>query len=733
MYKSEKSKIDFTRELHTELVVVGGGVAGVMAAVSAAREGVKTVLIQDRPVLGGPSSSECSDGTGKMMSGAYNYCNRNAREAGLLEELRNFHSRRYVNGWRNHWSLSLRDFVEQEENITLLMNCSLYDCVCENDVISLVRARQCGSELEFTIYADNFIDATGDGTLGFKAGAEFRMGREGKAEFGESLAPDQPDAKTMGISIAFRAEDVGHPIKFEAPSWAYKINSDDDLPHRMHNNPTNGYWWLEYGGEVDTITDNEEIYKVLRSVLFGMWDHVKNGGDHGAENYAINWVASMGGKRESRRFMGDYIMHQGDLIEHKDFPDTVAYGGWPIDIHPPEGVFGKGHPGSTPPFIFPGLFPIPFRSLYSRNIKNMMMAGRDISVTHVALGSTRLIATCGLTGQAAGTAAALLKKYNCTPRELFNSHINELRALLQKRDNVIPGYPVKLDDDLATKAVVSADSTWTLRMEKVEKYVPLHAVDTPTKQFDPCDVAPDDRRMGMNFLWDGCKLEKIRFAMRNEDTAARTVTLHIKREFFAAEDIATAQCRIEPGDGIAEFGFNVDLPTGGYALIFEDDEKVFIGTASSHLPGFERKLDGCYLNYDHFVLETVPLQQPYSADKVVNDRGRSADGMPSLWMSEKLEGSASLSMTWDAAVELNEVDIAFDTNLDRLDLDVIAPECVKSFVLKADGAEIFRCEDNSQRFVRCVLPEAVKCSKLTLEILSTHGDGNARVVYLRCF
>ena len=194
MYKTETSNIDFTRELHAELVVVGGGVAGVMAAVSAAREGVKTILIQDRPVLGGPSSSECSDGTGKMMSGAYNYCNRNAREAGLLEELRNFHSRRYVNGWRNHWSLSLRDFVEQEENITLLMNCSLYDCVCENGVISLVRARQCGSELEYTIYADNFVDATGDGTLGFKAGAEFRMGREGKAEFGESLAPDQPDA-----------------------------------------------------------------------------------------------------------------------------------------------------------------------------------------------------------------------------------------------------------------------------------------------------------------------------------------------------------------------------------------------------------------------------------------------------------------------------------------------------------------------------------------------------------
>ncbi len=733
MYRTEQDRKDFQREIRVDLVVAGGGVAGVLAAVAAAREGVKTVLIQDRPVLGGPSGSECSDGTGKMMCGAYNYCNRNAREAGLVEELRNFHSRRYVNGWRNHWSLSLRDFVETESNITLLMNTALYDCKCENGKIICVYARQSGSELEYTVYADNFVDATGDGVLGYRAGADFRMGREGKAEFNESLAPEEPDMKTMGTSISFRAEDVGHPIKFEAPEWAYKINSDDDLPFRMHNNPTSGYWWLEYGGEINTVTDNEEIYKVLRSVLFGMWDHVKNGGDHGAENYAVSWVAPVGGKRESRRFMGDYIMHQSDLLEHPEFPDAVAYGGWPIDIHPPEGVFGKGHPGSTPPFIFPGTFPIPFRSLYSRNISNLMMAGRDISVTHVALGSTRLIATCGLTGQAVGTAAALLKKYGCTPRELYQQHIGELRQLLQKRDGCIPGFPVKLSDDLAKTAKVSATSTFALVMEDVERFVPLVAIDTPTKKFDPCDVAPEDRRLGMNFVWDGQHLEKIRVAVCNDSGEEKELTLRIRNGFFAAEDIAVARCRVLPEDKVAEFDFDIDLAGGSYAMIFDDEAQVSVGVSSQHLPGFERKLDGCYLNYEHFAVEFQPMQYPYTPARVVNDNGRSTAEAPSLWMSEVISSSEALTLTWNGEVEVREIDITFDTNLDRIDLDRIAPECVKGFCLKADGKEIFRCDDNSRRFVRVVLPEAVKCAEITLEITETRGDKHARVVCIRCF
>ena len=731
MFITEKSNNDFSRMINAELVVVGGGVTGTLAAVAAAREGVKTVLIQDRPVLGGPSSSECSDGSGKMVLGAPNYCNRNAREAGLMEEVRNFHSRRFINGWRNHWSLTLRDFVEAEENVTLLMNCSVYDCLCENGVIKCVYARQCGSELEYTVYADNFIDASGDGALGFKAGAEFRMGREGRAEFNEPLAPEQPDSKTMGTSICFRAEDVGHPIKFEAPSWAYKINSDDDLPYRMHSNPTSGYWWLEYGGEVNTIADNEEIYKVLRSVLFGMWDHVKNGGDHGAENYAISWVSSVGGKRESRRFMGDYILKQSDVLEHPRFPDAVAYGGWPIDIHPPEGVFGKGHPGSTPPFIFPGLFPIPFRSLYSRNISNLMMAGRNISVTHVALGSTRLMATCGLLGQAVGTAAALLKKYNCTPRELYQDHSAELRQLLQKRDAAIPGFPVHIDDDLALQAKLSADSSYAFVMEDAERFIPLVAIDTPTKKFDPCDVAPEDRRIGMKFLWDGQDLKRISFKFNNPTAGSQKVTLRIRKEFFDANDIAAATQIIPQGESVVAFDFDLKLASGSYALIFDDAPELQIGVSSRHLPGFERKLDGCYLNYEHPVCEFSPMQYPYDASRVVNDNGRSVDGAPSLWMADGV--AATLKLEWENPVALNEVDIVFDTNLDRFKLEQIAPECVKAFVIEADGKEIYREDDNTQRFVRCKFSALLTVSKLELKITGTNGDNNARVVAVRCF
>ena len=372
-----------------------------------------------------------------------------------------------------------------------------------------------------------------------------------------------------------------------------------------------------------------------------------------------------------------------------------------------------------------------YDGVHMNPIGNMMMAGRDISVTHVALGSTRLMATCGLIGQAVGTAAALLKKYNCTPRELYQNHISELRQLLQKRDGVIPGYPVHIEDDLAHRAAVSADSTYTFIMEDVEKFIPLHAVDTPTKKFDPCDVAPEDRRIGMKFIWHGDTLEKISFKFSNPTGNARKVILRLRKEFFDDADIAVAEAVVEPGEFVAAFGFDLALPAGSYALIFDDDSELMIGTASTHLPGFERKLDGCYLNYDHPVCEFSPALQPYPATAVVNDNGRSVDGAPSLWMADKSGGT--LDLTWQQPVQISEVDITFDTNLDRFDIDRIAPECVKSFVLKADGREIFHKIDNSQRFVRCVLPEPVKASSLSLEIRETNGDKFARVVSLRCF
>lgn len=735
MYKTEKTSKDFNRFIKADLVIAGGGVAGVNAAVAAAREGLKTVLVQNRPVLGGPSSSECGDGNGNFVNGASEYVNRNARECGIMEELKNENVYLYNNGWRNHWSLLLRDFVEREPNAKLILNAEIFEVKTEKNRITEVIARGIGSELFYHLKAPFFIDASGDGVLGFNSDAEFRMGREGKDEFGERLAPEKADAKTMGNSIAFRAVDVGHPVPFKAPSWAYKINSDDDLPYRLHTNPKSGYWWLEHGGEMDTIADTEEIYDTLKKVLFGMWDHVKNGGDHGAENYAISWVAPVCGKRESRRIIGDVILTEHDVLNHTDFEDSVAYGGWPIDIHPPEGVFSKGHPGSTPPFFFPGTYTIPFRSLYSKNIENLLTAGRDISVSHVALGSMRVMATCGLCGQAAGTAASLLKKYNCTPRELAAKHVVELRSLLQKNDLTIPEKPFVIEGDITKSAKISASSSMPLVMQKITGASPLVAKPKDPAIYDPCDTPPEDRRIGQSFIMSGDVINSVRMKFNNKSGKNVEVTARLRREFFG-DDIAVSSCMIAPGneiEGLFEFGRKVS--PGRYAVILDAMPDVDACTSSRYLPGIERKLDGGYNNLDNLVFEVEPAQFPYIAENVTNDFGRPSENCANMWISDPASGlPQTLALSWTKPVKFSKVDLIFDTNLDKCSHTVIPPECIKDYRIEAwngnDRTLTHQAEGNYRRFRRHTF-QPLEATRLVLTISETNGDESARLISVR--
>ena len=214
-----------------DFVVVGGGVAGTVAAIAAARLGVKTALVQNRPVLGGPSGSECCQNSdGAFITGAPEYVNRGAMETGILEEMRREAYYRSANGWQQHWSLVMREWAEREVNLTLLMNTEVHEVETEKNRIVSLKARTLGSETEYVLKAPLFADCSGDSFVGFSAGAEYRMGREAQSEFGESLAPEKADKKTMGSSIAFRAVDMGRPVPFKAPEWAYKIHSDEDLP-----------------------------------------------------------------------------------------------------------------------------------------------------------------------------------------------------------------------------------------------------------------------------------------------------------------------------------------------------------------------------------------------------------------------------------------------------------------------------------------------------------------------
>ncbi|MEN6401906.1 MAG: FAD-dependent oxidoreductase [Armatimonadia bacterium] len=438
--------------LTTDVAVVGGGLAGVCAAIAAARHGAKVILIQDRPVLGGNTSSEIQvHATGADCSGGRPH----AREGGILEEMRLEEAVRNPQRCGQIWDLVLWDFVTREKNLTLLLNSTCAGAEVEDNLIKSIRVARESTEDQFDISAGVFIDCSGDGRLGAEAGAEFRYGREGKEEFGEPDA-EGPDNKTMGCSLMFIAKDMGVPVPFKAPEWAYKF-TDETLPHRGHMELSHGHWWIEYGGELDIVKDVEQIRDHLLACLMGLWDHVKNGGRHGADNWALTWFSFVPGKRESRRIVGEHLLTEVDLLELKQFPDAVAHGGWSVDTHPPAGIHSTEPPSKH--LNTPDVYGIPLRCLIARDVKNLMMAGRCHSATHMAMASTRVAATGAVMGQAAGTAAALSLKKKCLPGQVAADHAAELQQTLLRDDQFIPNVVNEDRRDVAQSATVTASSS----------------------------------------------------------------------------------------------------------------------------------------------------------------------------------------------------------------------------------------------------------------------------------
>ena len=442
-----------------DTVVVGGGMAGVCAAIAAARHGAKTVLIQDRPVLGGNASSEirvCVNGASTLDADG----NRTVeRETGIIEEI--LLANRKFNPQDSYevWDHIVYDIVDREENLSIMMNTQAVDAVMDGDRIAAALCWQSTTETEFTVNAKVFIDCSGDGLLAAAAGAVYRTGREAAGEFDESYAPEQADGWQMGASLLLSTRDMGEPTPFEPPGFTIKFDLEKNN-RSIGGSLRQGYWWVELGSDDDIIADQEKNRHKLMGYLFGVWDYIKNSGKYPeAENLALDWLGAVPGRRESRRFVGDYMFSQRDMTEYRHFDDAIAYGGWPIDEHVPGGIENPHDPPTWFHHHFDKIYQFPFRSIYSKNISNLMFAGRNASCTHIALSSTRIIATCSLMGQAAGTAASLCLKYDATPRQVGNAHIKELQQLLISDDVFIPDIPADGAGDLARQSVVTASST----------------------------------------------------------------------------------------------------------------------------------------------------------------------------------------------------------------------------------------------------------------------------------
>lgn len=413
-----------------DFCVVGGGMAGLCAAVAAARHGARVLLMQDRPVLGGNASSEIR----MWICGARGPDNK---ETGILEEIM------LDNYYRNPglkypiWDTVLYEKARFQPHLDLLLNCTCNDVTTEGDRIVSVKGWQMTTQTWHAVKAKLFADCSGDSVLRV-CGADYRWGREGRDEFGESLAVAQPNRQTMGSSILIQLREVDEHVPFIAPAWAYKF-TEEDLAHRsMIPDEAENFWWLEIGGLGDTIKDTEDNRDELLKMAYGVWDFIKNHPDGRGHRWELEWIGMLPGKRENVRYVGDHILTQNDILAEGRFDDMVAYGGWPMDDHPSKAFHYRGEP--TVFHHAPSPYGIPYRCLYSRNIANLFFAGRNISASHIALSSTRVMATCSIMGQAVGTAAALAVKYNCSPRDVYQRHIRELQATLMDDDCYLPWH-----------------------------------------------------------------------------------------------------------------------------------------------------------------------------------------------------------------------------------------------------------------------------------------------------
>jgi len=727
-----------------DVVVIGGGLAGICAAIAASRLGSKVALVHDRPVLGGNASSELRVGiSGADVSGGG--LARYARESGIISELCIESMRRNpdFNSSFHVQDVVFWDWVRREPNLTLFLNSQAQKAIMADDQsIQGVTVVQTSTEESFSLSGMIFIDSSGDGRIAADAGAEYRVGREAKGEFGESLARDVADDQVMSSTLNFTVKDLGRRVDFEAPPWARSFKADDDLPFRGHTiSPTEyfgGFWWLAYGGIRDTIKDNEEIRDELLRLLFGLWDHLKNRGDHGLANMTLDWISPIPAKRESRRFIGDYVLTENDILNRTSFHDRVAYGGWPIDIHPPEGIYSREPPNTS--ILLNDLYSIPFGCLYSRNVRNLLMAGRNISVTHVALGSTRVMGTCAIIGQAAGTAAHLCAKHGLTPRELRERRISELQQQLLKDDCYIIGIKNEDPVDLARGATVTASSEESLRITQADGVEPL---DKPLAQLFPVSEA---------------SIERIELLLESSLGSPTGIHLALRRagwinDLTSTQDVAESDSVVSPGRSWVSFRLDFDAEPGNLYWIRLPEARGMGWCYQKEAPvGTNRAIhvmmDGHYgwrSKRGSHILRLTPVSKPYSASNVVNGVAR-PERWPNIWVSDSDKTFPQyVDLDFGKSIMIDTVHLTFDADLDT---NIYLPppwgifgakimsQIVRDYALYAhDGHEWVHLLSEAGNYHRRRIHRfnPISSSRLRLEVRATNGDPSARLYEIRVY
>jgi hypothetical protein len=755
-----------------DLVVIGGGLAGFSAAVAAARLGLKACLVHDRPVLGGNSSSEVRV-TPHGAACFHSY----ARETGIISELLIAeralnHEPTFENGWINSvWDVVLYDMAQSTPGLSLKLNTSLRSAsMGPGGRIESVACSVAAAETELTLTAPLFVDATGDGLLADMAGCEWRMGSEGRAEFNEPHAPLQASSDTMGSSIQFKTKDMGRPVPFTAPDWAVKYD-DASFFYDQGRDPSEirgGFWWIEIGVPWHSIRDAEEIRHELTRHCLGVWDWIKNKDPklkEKAKNFGLDWMGQVPGKRESRRVMGDYFMTEKDPQERTAFPDEVAFGGWFVDLHTPGGLLAATSEASaatgwdqTTEYAaksYVGPYGIPLRMLIARDSPNLFLAGRNVSVTHAALGTVRVMATTALMGQAVGTAAAVALQRGHGIHELAEKAAAEIQQSLLRQGCFLPNLKNEDPLDLARAASASASSSASLFGAG-----PLSRGSYDGRAYDPWE--PDGRedaltRLRAQNIGVGGPLESVWACVSNFSDGVQ----ELQAELVAIEQLwdyrtrpglplAAATLKVAPGlkqwvelkvpAGAAKPGGFVRLNLGANPeLAWHRAGRCEPGHVSyfEMAPGRLRRYhDGATLSFK--VDPPQPCYGPENALSGVTRPQRSCN----LWRSDpQLALPQWLQLEWATPQEISQVELSFPGQLlneyHTYPPFYRAPECPKDYRIQGKDGEVWRdlvtVTDNYQRHRIHRLPQSFTGGSLRMLIEATNGDPSAAVYEIRCY
>lgn len=778
---SELAKIPV--ELEFDFVVAGGGLAGICCAIAAARKGAKTALVQDRPVLGGNSSSEIR----VTPAGSVNFHSW-SMEGGIVEEFlledRANNPTDFGDGATNSlYDICLYRKALKEENLQVFLNTSIRGVDVEKAAdgslkILSIQGSQLGTGKEFHFLAKSFADCTGDSFVGALAGAESRYGRDARSEFGENLAPLIADDHTMGSSINFYARNVGKPVPFVPPDWAKKYRSAEEIGLRrdIHVRPDRvcGFWWMELSKPFHQVADSEQIKHELLSHILGVWDYYKNYSERREElsTYSIEWIGSVPGKRESRRLMGDVILTEGDLQNATLWPDAVCTSGGFIDIHINGGILNKTEPPELSntdlnygAYTNVPLYTIPLRALYSRNVRNLWMAGRNISSSRVALGSYRVQITLGNMGQAVGTSAAYAIRENLLPREVAepsSHHIRTIQRELLADDIHIIGLPYDDSANLAAGAAVEASSEQSLALNEPDlgKWVKL------------------DKEWGQVIPLTADTLDSVELYLENRTSEPARLRVTISEldtiwDKSQGSAIAETEVSLEPKfTGWVAVPIGVSVNSGlPHRIALKTEDEVFwarnahqaTGTLAQHrytcsggcdqknltypsfreneliVPAFD-KWNESKRNFFSFAICVTPESRPYGAQAAAGTHNRPWR-MPNLWISsEDRPLPQKLTLALKRKERLNRVVVFFDTDLNSLHALNPglwkAPECARDWQLHCWKDNrwqlLFEETENFQRH-RIIDFPPIDTDRVQLTVTATNGSKQARVYNVRLY